>query len=84
MNRMKFLFAAMVAALGFVLAMIGMDVFGHDQTWHEAFRGLPHQFVRSFGDLLGLAWQYKFPTVIAFAIVIAVLYVRRVPEVRNQ
>jgi Co/Zn/Cd efflux system component len=84
MNGMKFLFASMVAVFGFVLAMIGMDVFAHNQSFHEAFRGMPNQFVHSLGDLLGLAWQYKFPTVVALAIVIAVLYVRIVPEVRNQ
>ena len=74
----------MAGALGFVAVMIGMDVFAHDQTFHEAFKGTPHQFAHSLNDLLGLAWQYKFPTVVAFAIAIAVLYVRRVPEVGNQ
>lgn len=84
MMSMKLLLASMIAALGFMLAMIGMDVIAHDQTFHEAFKGMPHQFAHSLGDLFGLAWQYKFPTIVAFAIVIAVVYVRRVPEVRNQ
>jgi len=81
---MKLLFASMVAAFGCVLALIGMDVIGHDQTFHEAFKGMPHQFAHSLGDLFGLAWQYKFPTIVAFAIAIAVIFVRRVPEIRNQ
>lgn len=84
MSSMKLLFASMVAVFGFLLAMIGMDVFAHNQSFHEALRGMPNQFRHSLLDLLGLAWQYKFPTVVAFAIVIAVLYVRGVPEVRNQ
>jgi hypothetical protein len=84
MISMKWLLASMVAAFGFLLVMIGMDVFGHDQSFHEAFKGMPHQLARSLGDLVGLAWEYKFPTIVAFAIVIAVFYVRRVPEIRNQ
>lgn len=84
MTSMKFLSASVVAFFGYVIAMLGVDVFAHDQTFHEAFKGLPNQIAHSFGDLFGLAWQYKFPTIVAFAIVIAVFYVRRVPEVRNQ
>jgi len=81
---MKYLLALTLAALGFVLTLVGMDVFAHDQTYHEVFKGMPIQMVHSVGDLFGLAWQYKFPSFVAFAIAMAVLYVRRVPEIRNQ
>jgi len=82
--RMKMLFAGFVAALGFVLAMIGMDVFAHDQSFHEAVKGLSHQTVEWLGQLCVLAWQYKFVTAVFIAVVLAAIYVRQVPEVKHQ
>jgi ABC-type uncharacterized transport system permease subunit len=81
---MRLLFASIIAALGFVLAMIGMDVFAHNQTFHEAFKGLSHQAVDWLSQLFVLAWQYKFVTIVFFAIVIAAIYIRQVPEIKHQ
>jgi TRAP-type uncharacterized transport system fused permease subunit len=84
MIRMKFLMASLIAVLGFMFTMIGVDIFVHDETFQEALKGYPSQFIQSVGDLFALAWQYKFVTLVAFAILMAVLFVRGVPEVRNQ
>lgn len=81
---MKILVAGMAAAFAFVMTMIGLDVFVHDQTLREAIHGMSHQSRAALMDLLGLAWQYKAATFIGCAIIIAVFYVRRVPEIRNQ
>jgi TRAP-type uncharacterized transport system fused permease subunit len=84
MFKVKFVMASFVVVLGFMFTMIGVDVFVHNETFQEAWKGYPSQFLQALRDLLLLAWQYKFVTIVAFAIAIAVLFVRRVPEIRNQ
>jgi hypothetical protein len=84
MTKMRFVFASLLAVVGFMFAMIGVDVFVHDETLGEAWKGYPHQFVQSMGSLFALAWQYKFVTFIFCAIALAVLYVRVVPPIKNQ
>jgi len=80
---MKILAASLATVAGYLLYALGVDVFVHDQTLYEAWKGFPYQLSRSVSDLLALAWQYKFVTLIVFAIATAVVYVRRVPEIRN-
>ncbi|HZP21853.1 MAG TPA: hypothetical protein VFB04_00320 [Terriglobales bacterium] len=84
MSKMKFVFTSLVAVVGFMFAMIGVDVLVHDETLAEAWKGYPHQFIRSLSSLFALAWQYKFVTFIFCAIAMAVLYVRVVPPIKNQ
>jgi hypothetical protein len=81
---MRFIMAVIVAAMGYVAYMIGNDVFTHDQTFVEAWKGAPQQFIQSLGQLAVLAWQYKVVTLIALGIVTAVLLVRLVPDIKNQ
>lgn len=81
---MKAFSIALLAAVGFLVAMIVVDVFAHDQTLYEAWKGSPDQFWQSLGSLVLLAWQYKIVTVIAFGLAIAVLFVRGVPDLRNR
>ncbi len=81
----KIVFALVIAAaIVFVPAMIVVDVFVHDETIYEAWKGLPHQIVHWLADLFILAWQYKFVTIVAFAIAMAIVYVRFVPDIKNQ
>jgi len=84
MTKMKFLGASLLAVVGFMFAMIGVDIFVHDETMAEALKGYPHQFLQSLGSLFVLAWQYKFVTFVFCAIALAVLYVRVVPPIKNQ
>jgi hypothetical protein len=81
---MKIVIAVIAAAFGWVVIMIGNDVFAHDQTFAEAWKGSPHQLLHSLGDLAVMAWQYKVVTLIALGILTAVLLVRLVPDIRNQ
>lgn len=83
-SLMKPVMTVIAAALGYVVYMIGNDVFAHDQTFSEAWKGAPHQFIQSVGQLAWLAWQYWVVTVIALAIATAVLLVRLVPDIKNQ
>ena len=80
---MKILAASVVAVAGYLLYALGIDVFVHDETLYEALKGFPYQLSRALGDLFAMAWQYKFVTLIVFAIATGVVYVRRVPEIRN-
>jgi uncharacterized membrane protein YgdD (TMEM256/DUF423 family) len=87
MIKMKFVLASIFVALICVFGAVGVmivDLLVHDESISEAINNAPQHLVHSVGDLFLLAWQYKFVTFIAFAIVIGILYVRRVPEVRNQ
>ena len=84
MNPMKIILSAIAAAIAWVFIMIGMDVFGHDQTFSEAWKGAPQQFLHSLGDLASLMWQYKVVSLIALGILVAVLIVRLVPDMKNQ
>ena len=74
---------AVLAAIGFLLAMLGVDVFMHDQTLAEAWKGSPHQIWHSLGVLAGWAWQYKLGTLLVLAIVTAIVYIRGVPDVKT-
>lgn len=80
---MKILAASIAAVAGYLLYALGIDVFVHDQTLYEALKGFPYQLSRSLGDLLVMAWQYKFVTLVVLAIATAVVFVRRVPDIRN-
>ena len=73
---------AILAAIVFLLAMLGVDVFVHDQTLYEALKGSPHQIWHYLGVLAVWAWQYKLGTLLVFAIVTAIVYIRRVPDVK--
>ncbi len=84
MRAMKIVVALVVAAIGFMVVMTGVDVFVHDETIYEAWKGAPHQIEHWLADLFILAWQYKFVTIVAFAIAMAIVYVRFVPEIKNQ
>jgi hypothetical protein len=87
MIKMKFLFACIViAAICFFggFGVMVVDLLEHDESVTEAFSNAPSHLMHSFGDIALLAWQYKFVTFIAFAIVIGIFFIRRVPEVRNQ
>lgn len=77
------MFIAILAAIGFLLVMLGVDVFMHDQTLAEAWKGSPHQVWHFLGVLAGWAWQYKLGTLLVFALVTAIVYIRRVPEVKS-
>ncbi len=81
---MKFVITVIVTAIAYVLVMLGNDVFAHDQSLSEAWKGSPHQFIHSLGELAMLAWQYKVVTLIAIGIITAILIVRLVPDVKNQ
>ena len=81
---MKLLIAAFIGTVAFLFGMIGLDIFVHDQTFHEAWKGTPDQFLYSVGYLMVLAWDYKFVTLIAFGITTAIILVRVVPEIKNQ
>jgi uncharacterized membrane protein YgdD (TMEM256/DUF423 family) len=87
MRNMKFVFASMFFALICIFGAFGMMVVNllvHDESLSEAINNAPQQMLHSIGDLFLLAWEYKFVTIIALAIVIGILYVRRVPEVKHQ
>jgi hypothetical protein len=80
---MKIFAASLVAVAGYLLYALGIDVFVHDETLYEALKGFPYQLSRSLGDLFVMAWQYKFVTLVVLAMATAVVYVRRVPDIRN-
>ena len=87
MRDMRVVWTAVFAALLFVLGMIGMvlsAIFEHNESASEAWKKAPQQVWESLIVLLGLAWQYKLVTIVAFAIVIAILFVRQVPAIRHQ
>jgi len=81
---MKVVLTIIAASVAWVFIMIGMDVFGHDQTFSEAWKGSPQQFLHSLGELASLMWQYKVVSLIALGILVAVLIVRLVPDMKNQ
>ncbi len=81
---MRFAFWVILTALAYVCYMIGNDVFAHDQTFSEAWKGSPHQLMQDIGQLATMAWQYKVVSLIVLGIVGAVLLVRLVPDVKNQ
>ncbi len=81
---MRFAVWVILTALAYVCYMVGTDVFVHDQTFSEAWKGSPHQFIQSLGQLATMAWQYKVVSLIALGILSAVLLVRLVPDVKNQ
>lgn len=83
MMRVKFVVPSTVAFIGYLLYMIGIDVFVHDETFYEAWKGSPVQFWRSLSDLCVLAWQYKWATIVVFATAMVIVYIRRVPEIKN-
>ena len=76
------MFIAILIAVVLLLVMLGMDVWGHDQTLAEALKGSPHQILHYFGVVAKLAWQYKLGTILVFAMVMAIILVRRVPAVK--
>ncbi len=80
---MKILAASLAAVAGYLLYALGIDVFLHDETLYEALKGFPYQLARALGNLCAMAWQYKFVTLVVLAIATAVVYVRRVPDIRN-
>ena len=80
----KFVIAAIVAALGFFLGILGIDVFVHDQTVREALDGIGHHAWLALNSFYSTAWQYKVLTLIAIGIVVAIFYVRVVPEIKSQ
>jgi hypothetical protein len=79
---MSAMFVAILAAIGFLLAMLGVDVYMHDETLAEAWKGSPHQVWHFLGTLAVWAWQYKLGTLLVFGIVMAIVYIRRVPDVK--
>jgi hypothetical protein len=81
---MRFIFWVILTAFAYVCYMVGDDVFVHDQTFGEAWKGSPHQLIQNMGQLATMAWQYKFVSLIFFGIVSAILLVRLVPDVKNQ
>jgi hypothetical protein len=81
---MKIVIAMFFGTAAFLLGMIGLDIFVHDQTFSEALKASPNQFMHSLAYLVLLAWNYKFVTLIAFGIATAIILVRIVPEIRNQ
>jgi len=81
---MKAVVVGIIAALGLLAVMLAAGMLIHDQTLSEAWKGSPDQFWQSLDSLLMMAWQYKVVTMIVFGIVTAVLYVRRVPEIKNR
>lgn len=81
---MKIVIAIVATIFGWVVIMIGNDVFAHDQTFSEAWKGSPHQLIQSLSTLAGMAWQYWAVSLIALGILSAVLLVRFVPDIRNQ
>jgi hypothetical protein len=80
---MKIFVASVAAVAGYLLYALGIDVFVHNETLYEALKGFPYQLSRSLGDLFVMAWQYKFVTLVALGIATGIVYVRRVPEIRN-
>lgn len=80
---MKILAASLVAVAGYLLYALGIDVYVHDETLYEALKGFPYQLSRSLGNLFAMAWQYKFVTLVVLAIATGVVYVRRVPDIKN-
>ena len=81
---MRFFFWMILTALAYVCYMVTNDVFAHDQTFSEAWKGSPHQLIQSINQLATMAWQYKVVSLIALGILSAVLLVRLVPDVKNQ
>lgn len=74
---------AIVVVVGFMLIMLGVDVWIHDETLVEAWKSSPHEFLHYLATLLLLAWQYKLATLVVFAAAIAIVYIRRVPGVKS-
>ncbi len=81
---MKAVLVAIAAAVGFALVMMGVDVFIHDATLTQAWKESPNLLLHSVNWVFALAWQYKLATAVVFGILIAILYVRGVPDVGNQ
>lgn len=81
---MKPIGALLLVAAGMLIALLGMDVLFHDATFAEAWQGAPHQIWYSMGSLMALAMQYKIASITVLIAIIAIVFLRRVPEVRSR
>ena len=84
MVEMRLVVVAIIAALGYVVTMLGIDVWVHDQTLAEACHGSPGQIWDCLTSVAALAIEYKVVTLIALGITSAILLIREVPALRSR
>ena len=77
----KVLITCGVALAGWLVVLLCIDVWEHDQTLVEALKGAPHQMLDIMGSLWAMGWQFKLGALVVICVVATIFYIRQVSEV---
>jgi hypothetical protein len=83
-NPVKALITCGVALVCWLVALLCVDVWEHNQTLIEALKNAHRQMLGNVGALMDMAWQYKVGAMVVISVVATIFYIRVVPTIRTR